>query len=151
MDIDKVMWASDFPHLESDWPNSQRVIAESFSHVPEDEKRKMIVGNAVGILASMIDRPKKRPSRSLASRKPLRVDRAVTKPRSTIVSTDQITDLGTLDAELAKESMRGLWVREEALRREPAPFGKPMLWKWSKIREGLEAGWEAGDFFVVPN
>jgi predicted TIM-barrel fold metal-dependent hydrolase len=47
MGIDKVMWASDFPHLESDWPNSQRVIAENFAGVPEDEKSKMIVGNAV--------------------------------------------------------------------------------------------------------
>ena len=47
MGIDKVMWASDFPHLESDWPNSQRVIAENFAAVPEDEKSKMIVGNAV--------------------------------------------------------------------------------------------------------
>ena len=47
MGIDKVMWASDFPHLESDWPNSQRVIDENFAGVPEDEKRKMIVVNAV--------------------------------------------------------------------------------------------------------
>jgi predicted TIM-barrel fold metal-dependent hydrolase len=47
MGIDKVMWASDFPHLESDWPNSQRVIDENFAGVPEDEKRKMIVANAV--------------------------------------------------------------------------------------------------------
>jgi hypothetical protein len=41
------MWASDFPHLESDWPNSQRVIEENFAGVPEIEKQKMIVGNAV--------------------------------------------------------------------------------------------------------
>jgi predicted TIM-barrel fold metal-dependent hydrolase len=47
MGVDKVMWASDFPHLESDWPNSQRVIAENFAGMPEDEKWQMIVGNAV--------------------------------------------------------------------------------------------------------
>ena len=35
--------------------------------------------------------------------------------------------------------MRGLWMREETMRREPAPFGKPVLWKWAKIRAGLEA------------
>jgi predicted TIM-barrel fold metal-dependent hydrolase len=45
--VDRVMWASDFPHLESDWPNSKRVIEENFAGVPEDEKYKMIVGNAV--------------------------------------------------------------------------------------------------------
>ena len=48
-------------------------------------------------------------------------------------------DLDALNCELAKDSMKGLWAREEAIRREPAPFGKPMLWKWSKIRAGLEA------------
>src|SRR6185295_5521684 len=52
---------------------------------------------------------------------------------------DNVSDLKSLDAELAKDSMRGLWAREEAIRREPAPFGKPMLWKWPKIRAGLEA------------
>jgi gentisate 1,2-dioxygenase len=50
-----------------------------------------------------------------------------------------MSDLKSLDAELAKDSMRGLWAREEAIRREPVPFGKPMLWKWAKIRAGLEA------------
>jgi gentisate 1,2-dioxygenase len=55
------------------------------------------------------------------------------------VSANQITDLKSLDTELAKDSMRGLWAREESIRREPAPFGKPMLWKWAKIRAGLEA------------
>ena len=47
MGVDRVMWASDFPHLESDWPNSQRVIKENFAGVPENETWKMIVGNAV--------------------------------------------------------------------------------------------------------
>jgi gentisate 1,2-dioxygenase len=30
-------------------------------------------------------------------------------------------------------------MREETIRREPAPFGQPILWKWAKIRAGLEA------------
>lgn len=45
--VDKAMWASDFPHLESDWPNSRKVIAENFAGVAEDEIWKMTVGNAV--------------------------------------------------------------------------------------------------------
>jgi predicted TIM-barrel fold metal-dependent hydrolase len=45
--VDKVMWANDFPHLESDWPNSRRVLAENFAGVGEDEIWKMTVGNAV--------------------------------------------------------------------------------------------------------
>lgn len=47
MGVDRVMWANDFPHLESDWPNSHRVIEESFAGVAEDEKHKMIAGNAI--------------------------------------------------------------------------------------------------------
>ncbi len=47
MGVDKVMWASDFPHLESDWPNSRKVIAENFAGVSEEELWKMTVGNAV--------------------------------------------------------------------------------------------------------
>ena len=33
LEIDKLMWASDFPHLESDWPNSRQVIEENFADV----------------------------------------------------------------------------------------------------------------------
>lgn len=55
------------------------------------------------------------------------------------MTTDQMNDLKNLDAELAKDHLRGLWVREETIRREPAPFGKAILWKWQKIRAGLEA------------
>jgi len=45
--VDKVMWGNDFPHSAGDWPNSKRVIADIFSGVPEDEKQKMLVENAV--------------------------------------------------------------------------------------------------------
>lgn len=54
------------------------------------------------------------------------------------MSTD-ITDLESLDAELAKVSLRGLWARPEGRNREPVTYGKPMLWKWPDIRDGLEA------------
>ncbi len=47
MGVDKVMWASDFPHLESDWPNSRRILQENFAGVTADERWKMTVGNAV--------------------------------------------------------------------------------------------------------
>ena len=46
--IDKIMWGNDFPHAAGDWPNSKRVIEDIFSGVPEDEKRKILVDNAVG-------------------------------------------------------------------------------------------------------
>ena len=45
--LDKVMWASDFPHLETDWPESQRVIDECCVGLSEEEKYRITVGNAV--------------------------------------------------------------------------------------------------------
>ena len=44
--VDRLMWASDFPHQESDWPNSDKVMAHNFRDIPEDEVRKMTVDNA---------------------------------------------------------------------------------------------------------
>jgi predicted TIM-barrel fold metal-dependent hydrolase len=44
--VDRLMWAADFPHQESDWPNSDKVMAHNFHDVPEDEVRKMTVDNA---------------------------------------------------------------------------------------------------------
>ncbi len=44
--IDNLMWASDYPHPDSTWPNSQKVIETHFSDVPIEEARQMIGGNA---------------------------------------------------------------------------------------------------------
>jgi predicted TIM-barrel fold metal-dependent hydrolase len=45
--VNRVMWASDFPHGITDWPNSRRVIEEIFFGVPQEEKDSMLCGNAV--------------------------------------------------------------------------------------------------------
>lgn len=47
MGVDKLIWAADFPHQESDWPHSDEVIEHNFRGVPEDEVYKMIAGNAI--------------------------------------------------------------------------------------------------------
>ena len=44
---DNFMWASDFPHTDSTWPNSLKVIKQDFEGVPEDITRKIICDNAV--------------------------------------------------------------------------------------------------------
>jgi predicted TIM-barrel fold metal-dependent hydrolase len=41
------MWASDFPHADSTWPNSRKVIEKDFAGVPEEVTRKIIFENAV--------------------------------------------------------------------------------------------------------
>lgn len=45
--VDKLMWGSDFPHLESHWPHAREKLCELMKGVPADEVRAMIGGNAV--------------------------------------------------------------------------------------------------------
>jgi predicted TIM-barrel fold metal-dependent hydrolase len=42
-----ILFATDFPHAAGDWPNSDKVIADMFGDVPEDEKQLLMAGNAV--------------------------------------------------------------------------------------------------------
>jgi predicted TIM-barrel fold metal-dependent hydrolase len=41
------MWASDFPHTDSTWPESRQWIAKNFAGVPEEVTRKIAFENAV--------------------------------------------------------------------------------------------------------
>ncbi|MGE0877441.1 MAG: amidohydrolase family protein [Acidimicrobiia bacterium] len=47
MGVDNLMWANDYPHHRHDWPYSRRIIDESMMGVPDEEKHKMICGNAM--------------------------------------------------------------------------------------------------------
>jgi predicted TIM-barrel fold metal-dependent hydrolase len=47
INVDHLIWGSDFPHQESDWPKSMGVIERNFADVPEAEKYKMVCGNAI--------------------------------------------------------------------------------------------------------
>ena len=47
INVDGLIWGSDFPHQESDWPESMSIIERNFAGVPELEKYKMVCGNAV--------------------------------------------------------------------------------------------------------
>jgi predicted TIM-barrel fold metal-dependent hydrolase len=47
MGIDKLMWGSDFPHLESHWPHARERLRDLMKGLPEDEVLAMIGGNAV--------------------------------------------------------------------------------------------------------
>ncbi|HEX2886713.1 amidohydrolase family protein [Vineibacter terrae] len=39
------MWASDFPHSDSTWPDSQKVIAEQTSHLSADVRDRILHDN----------------------------------------------------------------------------------------------------------
>jgi len=44
--IDKLMWESDYPHNDSEWPNSRKYFAEAVADVPDDEVQKISELNA---------------------------------------------------------------------------------------------------------
>jgi predicted TIM-barrel fold metal-dependent hydrolase len=44
--VDNLMWSSDYPHTDTTWPHSLKYIEDTMAGVPEDEKRKIIGGNA---------------------------------------------------------------------------------------------------------
>ncbi len=44
---DNYMWASDFPHTDSTWPNSREVIQKDFAKVPPEVTQKIVANNAI--------------------------------------------------------------------------------------------------------
>jgi len=43
---DRVMWASDYPHADSTWPESQKAIAANFKDVADPARRRILCDNA---------------------------------------------------------------------------------------------------------
>jgi predicted TIM-barrel fold metal-dependent hydrolase len=44
--IEPLLWASDYPHPEGTFPESQAVVERIFQGIPEDEMRAIVGGNA---------------------------------------------------------------------------------------------------------
>jgi predicted TIM-barrel fold metal-dependent hydrolase len=44
--IDNVVIESDYPHLDSSWPNSLKVAKENLAHLSEENQYKILQGNA---------------------------------------------------------------------------------------------------------
>jgi len=47
MGVENLIWGSDFPHQESEYPHSMKVIEENFGNVPDEDTYKMICGNVI--------------------------------------------------------------------------------------------------------
>jgi len=45
MNVDHLMWSTDYPHSGSDWPNSRVTIERVFRGVPRDQVKKMLHSN----------------------------------------------------------------------------------------------------------
>ena len=44
--VDRLMWGSDYPHLEGTWPNTMKALNATFGEYPEDEIRAILGLNA---------------------------------------------------------------------------------------------------------
>ncbi|HLG66256.1 MAG TPA: amidohydrolase family protein [Acidimicrobiales bacterium] len=47
--VGNVMWASDYPHPDSTWPESQEVVAKHFEGLPDDDKQRIVWRNAADL------------------------------------------------------------------------------------------------------
>jgi len=44
--VDNLMWASDYPHTDTTWPESKKTIDDAFTGIPAADKHKMVCENA---------------------------------------------------------------------------------------------------------
>ncbi len=44
--LDKLMWECDFPHNDSNWPDSRKVLADAVHDIPDDDARQIAELNA---------------------------------------------------------------------------------------------------------
>jgi predicted TIM-barrel fold metal-dependent hydrolase len=47
--VEKLIWGSDYPHLEGTWPNTMKKLSETFASFEEDEMRAILGGNALSV------------------------------------------------------------------------------------------------------
>lgn len=53
--VDKLMWGSDYPHLEGTWPNTLKKLSETFGDYPEAEIRAILGLNAAEVYGFDLD------------------------------------------------------------------------------------------------
>ena len=47
--VDNLLWGSDYPHQESTFPKSREIVEEILADCTEEEKAKIVGGNATRI------------------------------------------------------------------------------------------------------
>jgi predicted TIM-barrel fold metal-dependent hydrolase len=53
--VDKLMWGSDYPHLEGTWPNTMSKLTATFGEYPENEIRSILGANAAQVYDFDVD------------------------------------------------------------------------------------------------
>jgi predicted TIM-barrel fold metal-dependent hydrolase len=51
----RLLWASDFPHSDSTWPNSAAVISEQTAHLSAEQKQGILCGNVADLYGIDVD------------------------------------------------------------------------------------------------
>jgi predicted TIM-barrel fold metal-dependent hydrolase len=47
--VDNMMWGSDYPHSESTFPQSRKILTEILAGVPDDEQPEIAAGNTARV------------------------------------------------------------------------------------------------------
>ena len=53
--VDKLMWGTDYPHLEGTWPDTMKALHETFGDLPEHEIRAMLGETAAAVYGFDLD------------------------------------------------------------------------------------------------
>ena len=54
--LDRLMWGSDYPHLEGTWPKSVRSLRRTFAGVPAEDTRRILADNPAALYGFDVDR-----------------------------------------------------------------------------------------------
>lgn len=46
---DHILWASDYPHPDSTFPDSQRIVEEQMGRITPEQRRKILRGNPIAL------------------------------------------------------------------------------------------------------
>jgi predicted TIM-barrel fold metal-dependent hydrolase len=45
--VDRIMWGSDYPHMESAWPHTREKLHDLMKGIPEEDVRAIVARNAI--------------------------------------------------------------------------------------------------------
>jgi uncharacterized protein len=55
MNVERLMWANDFPHSDATWPHSQALLADHGGRLDEDARARILHGNAAALYEIAVD------------------------------------------------------------------------------------------------